>query len=194
MTDVILETEGLTKEFRGFVAVRNVALRVEDVDVLGGRTAIADFQTTSRGDGRIPVNVMPGVLTSSLVGNRGRTPGLSTGTLKGVVRDATGRPVPFALVQVPGVGMARTNAQGQYSFVNVPVGIHQLTVRQSGMKPKSTQVTVTAQTSAESRTQFAPADTIARSRQSLIQVNAGTVLRGTVLDNQTHPLAGAKSR
>jgi branched-chain amino acid transport system ATP-binding protein len=28
MTEVILETEGLTKEFRGFVAVRNVALRV----------------------------------------------------------------------------------------------------------------------------------------------------------------------
>jgi branched-chain amino acid transport system ATP-binding protein len=28
MTDVILETEGLTKEFRGFLAVRNVTLRV----------------------------------------------------------------------------------------------------------------------------------------------------------------------
>src|SRR5947207_2430422 len=28
MTDAILETEGLTKEFRGFVAVRNVSLRV----------------------------------------------------------------------------------------------------------------------------------------------------------------------
>ena len=27
-SDVILETEGLTKEFRGFVAVRNVGLRV----------------------------------------------------------------------------------------------------------------------------------------------------------------------
>jgi branched-chain amino acid transport system ATP-binding protein len=29
VTDTILETEGLTKEFRGFVAVRNVALRVQ---------------------------------------------------------------------------------------------------------------------------------------------------------------------
>src|SRR5947209_15315116 len=28
MTDAILETEGLTKEFRGFVAVKNVNLRV----------------------------------------------------------------------------------------------------------------------------------------------------------------------
>jgi protocatechuate 3,4-dioxygenase beta subunit len=162
------------------------------VDVLGGRAAIADFQSPSRADGRIPVTAMPGVLASTKVGNRARTPGLSTGTLKGVVRDAMDRPVPFALVQLSGVGMARTNAQGQYSFVNVPVGIHQLTVRQSGMKPKSAQVTVAAQTSAESQTQFAPADTIARSRQSLIQVSAGTVLRGTVLDNQTHPLAGAK--
>ena len=162
------------------------------VDVLGGRAAIADFQTTSMPGGRIPVTAMPGVLTSTIVGNRARTPGLSTGTLKGVVRDATGRPVPFALVQVPGVGMARTNAQGQYSFVNAPVGIHQLTVRQSGMKPKSAQVAVAAQISTESRTQFAPADTIARNRQSLIQVSARTVLRGTVLDNQTHPLAGAK--
>jgi protocatechuate 3,4-dioxygenase beta subunit len=162
------------------------------VDVLGGRAAIADFQTTSMPGGTIPVNAMPAVLTSTIVGNRARTPGLSTGTVKGVVRDATGRPVPFALVQVPGVGMARTNAQGQYSFVNVPVGIHQLTVRQSGMKPKSAQVTVAAQTSVEARTQFAAADTIARGRQSLIQVSARTVLRGTVLDNQTHPLAGAK--
>lgn len=162
------------------------------VDVLGWSAAIADFQVPSRPDGRIPVKVMPGVLTSSLVGNRARTPGLSTGTLKGVVRDADGRPVPFALVQVLGVGMARTNAQGQYSFVNVPVGIHQITVRQSGMKPKFAQVTVAAQTNAELRTQFAPGDTIARNRQSLIQVSAGTVLRGTVLNNQTHPLGGAK--
>ena len=162
------------------------------VEVLAGRTAVADFQTPSRPDGRIPVNAMPGVLASSLVSNRARNPGLSTGTLKGVVTDATGRPVPFALVQVAGVGLARTNALGQYSFVNVPVGIHQLTVRQSGMKPKSAQVTVATQTSAESQTQFAPADAIARGRQSLIQVSAGTVLRGTVLDNQTHPLAGAK--
>ena len=162
------------------------------VEVLGGRSAIADFQTPSRPDGRIPVNAMPGVLASSLVSNRARTPALSTGTLNGVVRDAAGRPVPFALVQVPGVGMARTNAQGQYSFVNVPVGTYQLTVRQSGMKPKSAQVTVAAQTSAESRTQFARADTIARSPQSLIQVSARTVLRGTVLDSQTHPLGGAK--
>jgi protocatechuate 3,4-dioxygenase beta subunit len=162
------------------------------VEVLGGRAAIADFQTTSRADGRIPVNAMPGVLTSTIVGNRARTPGLSTGTLKGVVRDAIGRPVPFALVQLSDAGMARTNAQGQYSFVNVPVGIHQLTVRHSGMKPKSSQVTVAAQTSVEARTQFAAADTITRDRQSLIQVSARTVLRGTVLDNQTHPLAGAK--
>jgi protocatechuate 3,4-dioxygenase beta subunit len=162
------------------------------VDVLGGRAAIADFQVPSRPDGRIPVNALPGVLSSTIVGNRARTPALSTGTLKGVVRDAAGRPVPFALVQLPGVGMARTNAQGQYSFVNVPVGIHQLTVRQSGMKPKSFKVTVAPQTSVEAGTQFVAADTIARSRQSLIQVSAKTVLRGTVLDSQTHPLAGAK--
>lgn len=162
------------------------------VDVLGGRAAIADFQVPSRPDGRIPVKAMPGVLASSLVGNRARTPGGLTGTLKGVVRDAMGRPVPFALVQLSGVGMARTNAQGQYSFVNVPVGIHQLTVRQSGMKPKSSQVTVAAQTNVEARTQFAAADAITRGRQSLIHVSARTVLRGTVLDNQTHPLDGAK--
>jgi flagellar biosynthesis/type III secretory pathway chaperone len=162
------------------------------VDVLSGRAAIADFQTTATPGGRFPVIAMPGVLTSTIVGNRARNPGLGTGTLKGVVSDATGRPVPFALVRVPGVGMARTNAQGQYLFVNAPVGVHQITVHQSGMKPKSSQVTVAAQTSVESRTLFAAADTLARSRQSLIQANAGTVLRGTVVDNQTHPLAGAK--
>jgi len=161
------------------------------VDVLSGQAAIADFQTKSVPTGT-PTSARPGLLAATAFSNLAKSPDISTGTLKGEVRDATGRPVPFALVQVPGVGMARTNAQGQYTFVNAPVGTYQLSVRQSGMKPKSSQVAVAARTSSESRTQFAPADTIARSRQSLILVSAGTVLRGTVLDNQTGPLAGAK--
>lgn len=162
------------------------------IDVLRGRAAIADFQTRSLPTGRMSASAPAGVLASTIVSSPAKNPGLSTGTLKGEVRDATGWPVPFALVQVPGIGMARTNAQGEYTFVNAPVGTYQLSVRQSGMKTKSLQVSVAAKTSSESRIQFAPTDTMARSRHSLILVSAGTVLRGTVLDNQTRPLAAAK--
>jgi protocatechuate 3,4-dioxygenase beta subunit len=161
------------------------------VDVLSGQAAIADFQTKSVPTG-MPTSARPGLLAATVFSNLAKNPGISTGTLKGEVRDATGRPVPFALVQVPGIGMARTNAQGEYTFVNAPVGTYQLSVRQSGMKTKSSQVSVAAKTSSESRIQFAPTDTMARSRHSLILVSAGTVLRGTVLDNQTRPLAAAK--
>ena len=162
------------------------------VDVLTGQAAIADFQTKSSPTETTSPTAPRGVLASTVVTNLTKNPGLNTGTVKGEVRDATGRPVPFALVQLPGVGLARTNAQGQYTFVNAPVGTYQLTVRQSGMKPRSSQVVVTAKTSSESKTQFASTDTLTRTRRSLILAGSGTVLRGSVLDNQTRPLAAAK--
>src|SRR5262249_507467 len=84
-------------------------------------------------------------------------------------------------------------AQGQYAFVNVPVGAYQVTVRQSGMKPKSSQVIVTVGASSTSQIQFAPADTLVSSHNSLLQAGAGTSLRGIVLDEEAHPLAGAKT-
>jgi protocatechuate 3,4-dioxygenase beta subunit len=162
------------------------------VDLPNGRTAIADFQTNSLLATRMSGGALPGVLASTMVSNPAKHPGASIGTLKGEVRDAAGRPVPFALVQIPGVGMVRTNAQGQYAFINVPVGTYQLMVQPSGMKPKSSQVAVAAKTITDARTQFAPADKMTTINHSLMMAGTGVVLRGTVLDEQAHPVAAAK--
>src|SRR5262249_20348546 len=137
------------------------------VDLLNGR-AIADFQARSL-EGKSPAVALPGVLASTVVNNPAKLAGIGAGTIKGEIRDSAARPVPFALVQVHGLGMARTNAQGQYAFVNVPVGAYQVTVRQSGMKPKSSQVIVTVGASSTSQIQFAPADTLVSSHNSLLQ-------------------------
>lgn len=161
------------------------------VDVPNGRTAIADFQINSLLAVKMSDGALPGVLASTVVSSPAKHPGVSAGNLKGEVRDSTGRPVPFALVQVPGVGMARTNAQGQYTFVNVPVGTYQLMVQQSGMK-KSSQVAVAAKTTTDARTQFAPTDKTTTTNRSLLMAGTGTVLRGTVLDEQAHPISAAK--
>src|SRR5262249_36382572 len=143
-------------------------------------------------EGKSPAVALPGVLASTVVNNPAKLAGIGAGTIKGEIRDSAARPVPFALVQVHGLGMARTNAQGQYAFVNVPVGAYQVTVRQSGMKPKSSQVIVTVGASSTSQIQFAPADALVSSHASLLQAGAGTSLRGIVLDEEAHPLAGAK--
>src|SRR6476661_5068759 len=46
-----------------------------------------------------------------------------TGTLAGTVRDEQQRPVPFASVAVPAVGLGATaDAQGAFSIANVPAG------------------------------------------------------------------------
>lgn len=39
-SDVILETRGLTKEFRGFVAVRDVSLRVKRGSIHADRKSV----------------------------------------------------------------------------------------------------------------------------------------------------------
>jgi len=162
------------------------------VDLPNGRAAIADFQIRSLLAEKTSVVALPGVLASTVVSAPAKHPGVSTGSMKGEIRDSSARPVPFALVQVPGIGMARTNALGQYTFINVPVGTYQLTVRRSGIKPKSAQVTVAANTSTVTRIGFVPADAIVSSRRSLFMAGAGTALRGTVIDEQTRPLSNAK--
>ena len=158
------------------------------VDLLRGRSALADFQvkTTSA------TATGTGVLPSTVVIRPTKSPSTNAGALKGAVRDTQGKPVPFALVNLKGLGMARTNALGQYMFMNVPAGNHELIVSKSGMRLKTQQAQVTVEGS-ESTIQFAPSDRIAKPFSgSLILPGAGTVLSGRVVDSDNHPLAGAK--
>jgi len=62
------------------------------------------------------------------------------------------------------------------------------------LKTKSAQVQVVAKKSSEARIQFAPADSLAKlpAKGSLILRQGGSTLRGTILDNDNHPIAGAK--
>ncbi len=134
------------------------------------------------------------VLPSTVLLKTSNTQIAAKGSLRGVVQDPKGRPVSRALVSLKGLAVARTNSQGQYAFLNVPVGTHQLLVNENGLKTKSAQVQVAAKKSADARIQFGPADKLAQppTNGSLILLRAGSVLRGTILDNDNHPIGGAK--
>ena len=161
------------------------------IDVTRGRKSIADFELKQKtaGASKSALTILPSTVRLASA----RTGDGSVGVLKGVVKDAQGRPAGRALVRV-GRAMARTDSQGRYAFLNVPPGAHKITVQRSGSKPRTEMVQVAARKSSESKIQFAPADRITnvRSRQTLIVRGTGNVLRGVVFDLQKSPLAGAK--
>ena len=155
--------------------------------ITSGQTATVDFQLKpDTGSGIHPIVLPPTVIVNSPAGAK-------IGALKGVVRDAQGRPVARALVTLRGLGIARTNSQGEYQFLNVPVGAQQLTVNQSGQQAKTAQVQVSAAKSTDAPVQFGAGDRIAGlTRSSLLSSVSGMTLRGSVLDTGNNPIAGAK--
>ena len=155
--------------------------------ITSGQTATVDFQfKPDTGSGIHPIVLPPTVIVNSPAGAK-------IGALKGVVRDAQGRPVARALVTLRGLGIARTNSQGEYQFLNVPVGAQQLTVNQSGLQAKTAQVQVSAAKSTDAPVQFGAGDRIAGlTRSSLLSSVSGMTLRGSVLDTGNNPIAGAK--
>ncbi|MCM3905661.1 MAG: carboxypeptidase regulatory-like domain-containing protein [Pyrinomonadaceae bacterium] len=161
------------------------------IDVARGRKSIADFELKKQtaGASKPALRILPSTVRLAPA----RKGDGNVGVLKGVVKDAQGRPAARALVRV-GRATARTDSQGRYAFLNVPPGAHKIMVQRSGSKPKTEMVQVAAQKSSESKIQFAPVDKIAnvRNRQTLIVRGKGNVLRGVVFDPQKRPLAGAK--
>ncbi len=161
------------------------------IEVARGRKAVADFELKEQTQGatRSGLRILPATVRF----HRTKTTGENPGVLKGVVKDAQGRPVRLALVRV-GRTMARTDSQGRYAFLNVPPGAHKIMVQRSGSKPKTEMVQVSARKGTESRIQLAPDDKIAnpRPRHTLLVRGKGNVLRGLVMDSQKRPLAGAK--
>lgn len=159
------------------------------LDLLRGRAAVADFELKAGARAAAsPLRVVP----STVFVKASNTGG--TGTLKGVVRAADGRPLARALVTLHKLAVARTDSAGRYTFLDVPAGAHQLTIYRSGLRPKTERVSVAPKKSSESRVAFAPGDTTgaAPNRARLLVRGAGTVLRGSVLGQDGRALAGAQ--
>lgn len=154
-----------------------------------GRAAVADFELKSKSTAASTpaLRIVPSTVALAARGG-------TTGALKGVVRDGQGRPVARALVSLKGLAVARTDSQGRYVFLNVPEGIHELSVHKSGLKLKSERVQVAAKKSSESRIQFASTDRGLKAPNVLPMIvrGAGTVLRGLVFDGDKRPIAGTK--
>ncbi len=167
---------------KGGATVAEVAIHV-----VRGRHTVADIQLGRSGRGATLQGAR--VLPSSVVVNR---EGRNTGTIRGVIQDAKGQPVPRAVVDVRGLAMARTDSQGRFSFTKVPAGLQQLTVRASDSESRSEQVRIKSNETTESRIQLALASRIPRMGDRLITPGSGRTLRGTVTDNQNRPVPGAR--
>ena len=163
------------------------------VHLLAGRPAFADWRAGSGGPGGsapmslkiLPSNIIlppkAGVRTADL------------GTVTGVARDEQGRPVGRAVVMIQGVGTARTDSLGRYSFVNVPQGNYKGIVQRGGSTVQTFQVNVVAKKSVENKI-LVSSKTAAR--PALIPValakGSGTLLKGTVISEEKRALGGAK--
>ncbi|HEV8366747.1 MAG TPA: carboxypeptidase-like regulatory domain-containing protein, partial [Pyrinomonadaceae bacterium] len=169
--------------------VKKGGARVAEVAIhlVRGRPTVADIQLSR--SGRTAAVQGTRVLPSSVVVNR---EGRNTGSIKGVIQDAKGQPVPRALVEVRGLAMARTDSKGGFSFTKVPAGLQQLTARASDSESRSEQVRVKLNETVESRIQLSVASRIPKLGDRLITPGAGSVLRGTVIDNQNRPVPGAR--
>ncbi len=179
----------LTTQLAMLVATAGGKTMSAQTPVISGQPATVDFQfKPDAGSSGTPPTVLPPTIivnSQKIVAN--------AGAVKGVARDAQGRPVTRALVTLKGLGVARTNSQGEYQFLNVPAGSQQLSVSQSGLQTKTTQVQVSAAKTTEAVVQFAAGDRIVTpARSSLLGSVSGVTLSGSVLDGENYPIAGAK--
>jgi protocatechuate 3,4-dioxygenase beta subunit len=158
-----------------------------------GRPAFADWRIGTGGTAMqaAGIRILPATL---IVSARTGAQAARAGTIKGVVRDAQGRPVSRALVLVRGVGVTRTDSLGRYAFVNVPSGEYQLMIRKGGATVQTERVRVAARKVVESKTLYAGRTTTAPAsgRLSGLAIGSGAALAGTVRSTSRQPLAGAK--
>jgi hypothetical protein len=160
------------------------------VDVVRGRSGIADFDL-KRSNGINPVSSMT-VLPASVVLKALRAgAGVKTGKLQGLVEDEQGKPLARALVELKGLGAARTDSAGRYAFLNVPAGSHELTIRSLGRADSRTQISVAAAGMTE-RTIRLAALRGERLRMPLVMPGGGSAVRGVVRDGDNRPVEGAK--
>ncbi len=153
------------------------------VQIAKGGANVADFLLTkSPGGGS-------GALSSSAVGQANRGAG---GILKGSLLSHDGKPAAQVLVLLPGVGTVRSNSKGQFTFLNVPAGVHKLSVRHAGIEPQTTSVRVTPKTVAMAKLVLARFERPLGNPPTLIAMGSGTALYGRVKDDQDKALLGAR--
>lgn len=164
------------------------------VDLVSGHSAVADWELKPKfSASKAPVlRVMP-----SLVNVSAGKPGVSiigTGTIKGVVLDINGKPMPRVLVKLGNMGSVRTNSRGEYIFLRVPPGLYQVTVMRSGYNNKSQPVSIAPRGSSLQTIRFTPRDIIMKPPvfPPFIVHGTATDLWGKVIDEKNHPIARAK--
>lgn len=161
------------------------------VEARRGRAVIADFDLGARSRSRQGGKVTPRVL-SSVVIVQGRSSPAETGTVRGIVMKAGGKPLARALVRLDGLGLARTNNRGKYLFRRVPAGPHRITVLAPRRRPQSETVRVTASRTAESRFRIEPEERRRAAGQILHDGSGGAGLSGIVRDENNRPLVAAR--
>src|SRR5437762_12324356 len=81
---------------------------------------------------------------------------------------------------------------GRYSFINVPEGTYQMTVRQSGMKPRAEQVQVSAANPVVSEIKLGSGDKVNKAGTEIIAPGGGATIRSKIADEQNRGITGAK--
>lgn len=153
-----------------------------------GRDGVGDFDLKASGPGaRTSVRVLPYVAVV-----RGAKAGTaSKGSVAGVLRGADGRPVPRALVSLGTLARARTNSRGQYAFLNVPIGTHELKTHTPGFSVSTAHIRVTA-TRVDASMSLLPRSTPKSSAaKTLVRAGSGVELRGAVT-SEAGPIRAAK--
>jgi hypothetical protein len=165
------------------------------VNLVPGRATAADWELKPKfsKDKKPALRVMPSMVNIAK-GKKYKKYSGKTGTIKGVVLDAQGKPMVRALVKLKGLGTARTNSKGQYVFMKVPPGNHLLVVTKSGLNAKSQPVKVLAKKSSSGTIRFSSKDIIRKKAAlpTLVMRGTATTLFGKVTNVQKKPVKGAK--
>ncbi len=123
----------------GALSVKNHGklVAIGRIPIVAAQSAVADFQLQKNGLGGTRLGVLSSTALPLVMPAR-------AGTLKGRVLDARGNPVALALVTVPGAGLIRTNARGEFLAPRVAAGSLTISVRHSTLGVVTAPVTITA--------------------------------------------------
>jgi len=168
---------------------RTVATGRADVPPRG--TGIADWQVGAGARGSTPSasKIIPSSCIAKNAGSRSKT-----GTIQGVVLDDKGKAVARALVMIKGVGAARTDSGGRYTFVQVPQGGYDLSIQRSGSAPLTQKIKLAGLQTLRPRTVFAKTALrpVAKANGRVLVGGENTRISGKVADARGKALARSK--
>jgi Carboxypeptidase regulatory-like domain/LVIVD repeat len=148
----------------------NGALTITNFTALDG-LAVPVRDVAVRGDGTVWLATDGGLFRLTT----------TVGLLRGVVRDAAGRPVAGAIVTVLGTRFHTvTDAQGRFVLANLPPGVYQLLVDGSVVARGPFTATVVKVTLGEEERQLEPVVVVPRSRAARLVARGGDGQTGAV--------------